>query len=283
MRVLSFALALCPGCFRRPTGDLRLQLCRRTDHVETWSPPYVVPYCSRDGDSPVRGRRRRSASLDDLQRVFAARELRRCRGAVVQGGLLDYADFLEREDGVVLGSRLRGPDSRPPGEPAGHAHRSATTSRPRRRHRALLGRLDWAAERGLETLEAVLTDDDRRASRSRERRGFAMERREKGVALDLTTHRAAARRAAARRRDRHLGRAARARARLVRGRARGLAGRSRLRGRGARAVRGLARARHAGPGRPAGGDLRRGRRRRGRRLREVLPLQRAQPTRATTT
>jgi site-specific DNA recombinase len=31
------------GCFTRPTGDLGLQLCRRTDHVETRSPPYVEP------------------------------------------------------------------------------------------------------------------------------------------------------------------------------------------------------------------------------------------------
>ncbi len=30
-----------PGCFTRPTGDLDSQLSRRTDHVETWSPPYV--------------------------------------------------------------------------------------------------------------------------------------------------------------------------------------------------------------------------------------------------
>ena len=30
-----------PGGFTRPTGDLGLQLGRRTDHVETWSPPYV--------------------------------------------------------------------------------------------------------------------------------------------------------------------------------------------------------------------------------------------------
>src|SRR4029453_9538094 len=28
-----------PGCFTRPTGDLGLQLIRRTDHVETRSPP----------------------------------------------------------------------------------------------------------------------------------------------------------------------------------------------------------------------------------------------------
>ena len=39
-------LRVFPGCFTRPTGDLGLQLCRRTDHVETWSPPYVDAYCS---------------------------------------------------------------------------------------------------------------------------------------------------------------------------------------------------------------------------------------------
>ena len=31
----------CAGGFTRPTGDLGSQLCRRTDHVETWTPPYV--------------------------------------------------------------------------------------------------------------------------------------------------------------------------------------------------------------------------------------------------
>ena len=30
-----------PGYFTRPTGVLDLQLSRRIDHVETWSPPYV--------------------------------------------------------------------------------------------------------------------------------------------------------------------------------------------------------------------------------------------------
>ncbi len=30
-----FRTCIDPGCFTRPTGDLGLQLCRRTDHVET--------------------------------------------------------------------------------------------------------------------------------------------------------------------------------------------------------------------------------------------------------
>ena len=42
VRDRSFALAFCAGCFTRPTGDLGSLLDRRTDHVETWSPPYVV-------------------------------------------------------------------------------------------------------------------------------------------------------------------------------------------------------------------------------------------------
>ena len=33
-----------PGCFTRPTGDLGLQLFRRTDHVETRSPPSYPNY-----------------------------------------------------------------------------------------------------------------------------------------------------------------------------------------------------------------------------------------------
>jgi hypothetical protein len=36
-------LRLVSGCLTRPTGDLGLQLCRRTDHVETMAPPYVRP------------------------------------------------------------------------------------------------------------------------------------------------------------------------------------------------------------------------------------------------
>ena len=105
-----------------------------------------------------------------------------------------------------------------------------------------------------------------------ERRGFVEERREKGVALDLTTIEPppvepppgveivtwADR------------------PELARGPVRGLVEASPdvpgYEDEEHRVVRGLARARHARPGRPARGDLRRGRGRRGRRLREALPL-----------
>jgi GNAT superfamily N-acetyltransferase len=45
---------------------------------------------------------------------------------------------------------------------------------------------DWASERGLETLEAVVSDDDPVSLAFAERRGFVEHHREKGVALDLT-------------------------------------------------------------------------------------------------
>src|SRR6188472_2364885 len=44
------------GCFTRPTGDLRLQLCRRADHVETMAPPYVFHHTlPRFASCPRRG------------------------------------------------------------------------------------------------------------------------------------------------------------------------------------------------------------------------------------
>jgi GNAT superfamily N-acetyltransferase len=43
----------------------------------------------------------------------------------------------------------------------------------------------WARERGLETIEAVVSDDDPESLAFAERRGFVEDRREKGVALDL--------------------------------------------------------------------------------------------------
>jgi GNAT superfamily N-acetyltransferase len=45
---------------------------------------------------------------------------------------------------------------------------------------------DWARERSLATLEAIVADNDPDSLAFAERRGFVEERREKGVALDLT-------------------------------------------------------------------------------------------------
>src|SRR5262249_27398667 len=44
---------------------------------------------------------------------------------------------------------------------------------------------EWSRERGLETIEAVVSDDDPESLAFARRRGFVQDRREKGVALDL--------------------------------------------------------------------------------------------------
>ena len=103
-----------------------------------------------------------------------------------KASLLDHADLLAREDGVVLGSGLVVLFSGLPESP-----RVMITVPPAHRGRgagtALYSAIsDWARERGLETLEAVVADNDPDSLAFAERRGFAMERHEKGVALDLT-------------------------------------------------------------------------------------------------
>ena len=55
-----------PGCFTRPTGDLGLQLLRRTDHVETRSPPETSII---------------AAALSGPGRSAGARRAPRCRAA----------------------------------------------------------------------------------------------------------------------------------------------------------------------------------------------------------
>ena len=107
----------------------------------------------------------------------------------VQGfkaSLVDYADLLAREDGVALGSGLAAifPGFRDRATvfvtvPAGRRRRGAGS--------ALYGALsDWARERGLATLVAVVADNDPDSLAFAQKRGFVEERREKGVSLDLT-------------------------------------------------------------------------------------------------
>jgi GNAT superfamily N-acetyltransferase len=103
-----------------------------------------------------------------------------------KAGLLDHADLLARQDGVVLGCGFAALFPGLPESPRvmitvppGHRGRGAGT--------ALYSAIsDWARERELETLEAVLADNDPDSLAFAERRGFAKERHEKGVALDLT-------------------------------------------------------------------------------------------------
>lgn len=103
-----------------------------------------------------------------------------------KASLVDHADLLAREDGVVLGSGFA---ALFPGfrdritvfvtVPPGNRRRGAGTAL----YEALS---DWARERGIELMVAVVADDDPESLAFAERRGFVEERREKGVALDLT-------------------------------------------------------------------------------------------------
>jgi GNAT superfamily N-acetyltransferase len=102
-----------------------------------------------------------------------------------KASLLAYADLLARENGAVLGSGFAALFPGLPESPRvlitvppGHRGRGAGT--------ALYSALsDWAREHGLGTLEAVLADNDPDSLAFAKRRGFVVERHEKGVALDL--------------------------------------------------------------------------------------------------
>jgi GNAT superfamily N-acetyltransferase len=103
-----------------------------------------------------------------------------------KASLLEHADLLAREDGAVLGSgfaaRYHGLPERPTvfvTVPPPNRRRGAGT--------ALYAVLsEWARERGLSTLTAIVADDDPESLEFAHRRGFVEERREKGVSLDLT-------------------------------------------------------------------------------------------------
>jgi len=103
-----------------------------------------------------------------------------------KASLLDHADLLAREDGVVVGSGFAALFPGLPEQP-----RLMVTVPPRCRRRgagtALYAALsDWARERELATVQAVVADNDPDSLAFAERRGFVEERREKGVSLDLT-------------------------------------------------------------------------------------------------
>lgn len=103
-----------------------------------------------------------------------------------KASLVDHADLLARADGIVLGSGFAALFSGFRDRitvfvtvPAANRRRGAGT--------ALYGALSqWAAERGIEIMVAVVADNDPDSLAFAERRGFVEERREKGVTLDLT-------------------------------------------------------------------------------------------------
>jgi GNAT superfamily N-acetyltransferase len=102
-----------------------------------------------------------------------------------KASLLDHTDLLARENGAVLGSGFAALFHGLPQSP-----RVMVTVPPANRSRgagtALYSALsDWARKRGIQSLEAIVADNDPDSLGFAERRGFVEERREPGVALDL--------------------------------------------------------------------------------------------------
>jgi len=136
--------------------------------------------------SPVADEAEEQLSLDAYQETWPHEQFGLPDVQAFKASLLDHADLLAREDEVVLGSGLA---ALFPGLP--ESPRVMVTVPPRHRGRGAGTTLysalsDWARERRLGTLEAVLADNDPDSLAFAERRGFVEERREKGVALDLT-------------------------------------------------------------------------------------------------
>lgn len=136
--------------------------------------------------SPVADENDEQLSLDAYQAAWPHERFGLPEVQSFKRQLLDHADLLAREDGALLGSGFAALFP-------GFRDRATVfvTVPPLRRRRgagsALYAALsDWARERGLESLIAVVADNDPESLAFAERRGFAEERREKGVSLDLT-------------------------------------------------------------------------------------------------
>lgn len=136
--------------------------------------------------SPVADEHEEQLSLDAYLATWPHESFGLVEVQAFKRSLLDHADLIAREDGVVLGSAFA---ALFPGLP--ESPRVMVTVPPGRRGRGAgtalySGLSDWAREHGLETLEAVVADNDPDSLAFAQRRGFVEERREKGVALDVT-------------------------------------------------------------------------------------------------
>ncbi len=103
-----------------------------------------------------------------------------------RASLLDHVDLLARIDGDACGSAIGAIEPSWP-----EVVSALVTVLPEQRHRgAGTGFYEvistWARARDLDTIEALVADNDPESLAFAERRGFAVDRREKGVSLDLT-------------------------------------------------------------------------------------------------
>jgi GNAT superfamily N-acetyltransferase len=102
-----------------------------------------------------------------------------------EASLLDHLDLLGRADGELAGSGFAALSPERP-----ELVMAFITVLPAHRRRGAGSGFyeaisNWSRERGLETIEAVVSDDDPESLAFAQQRGFVEDRREKGVALEL--------------------------------------------------------------------------------------------------
>src|SRR5919201_3624055 len=138
----------------------------------------VVP-CADEADEQL--------SLDAYNEVWPHERVGLSEVRWFKRSQLDYADLLAREEATVLGSGFAAIQPQRPElvfafvtVPAQHRRRGAGTAL----YEAVS---EWARARSLDTIEAIVADNDPESLAFAERRGFVEDRREAGVALDLTS------------------------------------------------------------------------------------------------
>jgi GNAT superfamily N-acetyltransferase len=145
-------------------------------------------YCSRVVDvSPCTSESDELLSIDAYNRVWPHDAVGLPEVRSFKAGLVDHADLVARIDGELAGSGFAALQPQRPNLVA-----TLVTVLPEQRRRGAGSALydavsEWTRGRGLAALEAVVADDDPESVAFAERRGFVEDRREPGVALDLTT------------------------------------------------------------------------------------------------
>ena len=136
--------------------------------------------------SPIAGQADEQLSLDLYNVVFPHEKVGLDAVHSFKASVVDHIDLLARVDGQAAGSALAviGP-TRP------KVVFALGAVLPEHRRRGVgAGLYDtvskWTRERGIETIEAPIADDDPDSLAFAQKRGFKEDRREKGVALDLT-------------------------------------------------------------------------------------------------
>ncbi len=135
--------------------------------------------------SPCANEADEQRSLDVYNEVWPHDRIGLAEARSFKASLRDHADLLARIEGEVVGSAFASIQPQRPELVA-----TLVTVLPRRRrcgagtalYRAIS---EWARERGLATIEAVVADNDAESLAFAQRRGFVEDRREAGVALDV--------------------------------------------------------------------------------------------------